>query len=64
MEVAMATEMLGQPVIVKDIHMPFGSMVRFMVKWAIASIPALFIVIAIGAIFWAVLAGFFIGLGK
>ena len=27
-------------VIVTDISMPFGSMVLFMVKWAIASIPA------------------------
>ena len=26
-------------VIVTDIHMPFGSMVGWMVKWAIASIP-------------------------
>ena len=30
-------------VIVTDIHMPFGSMVGFMVKWAIASIPAFII---------------------
>ena len=37
-------------VIVTDIHMPFGSMVRFMVKWAIASIPAVIILFIIGAI--------------
>ena len=30
-------------VIVTDIQMPFGSMVVFMVKWVIASIPALII---------------------
>jgi hypothetical protein len=29
-----------QAVVVTDIHMPFWSMVTFMVKWAIASIPA------------------------
>jgi len=30
-----------QEVTVTDIRMPFGSMVLFMVKWAVASIPAL-----------------------
>jgi hypothetical protein len=59
----MATETLGQPVVVTDIHMPFGSMVRFMVKWAIASIPALFILIIMGVIFWSAVAGLFMGLG-
>jgi len=33
----------ARPVVVMDINMSFGSMVRFMVKWAIASIPALLI---------------------
>lgn len=36
-----------QMVIVADIDMPFWSMVRFMVKWAIASIPAILILILI-----------------
>ena len=35
-------------VIVTDIQMPFGSMVVFMVKWVIASIPALIILAALG----------------
>ena len=30
-------------VTVVDVNMPFGSMVVFMVKWALASIPAFFI---------------------
>jgi len=30
-------------VVVTDIKMPFGSMVTFMVKWAIAAIPAMII---------------------
>ena len=34
-------------VAVVDINMPFGSMVAFMVKWAIASIPAMLIVFII-----------------
>jgi hypothetical protein len=37
-------------VIVTDIHMPFGSMVGFMVKWAIASIPAFIILFLLGVI--------------
>lgn len=36
------------PVVVTDIQMRFSSMVVFMVKWAIASIPALIILFAIG----------------
>jgi hypothetical protein len=35
--------------------MPFLSMVRFMVKWAVASIPALLILAILGALFWGVL---------
>lgn len=36
-----------QHVIVTDVRMPFGSMVIFMVKWALASIPALLLLTAI-----------------
>ena len=49
-------------VIVTDIQMPFGSMVVFMVKWAIASIPAAIILFIIGAILMAILAGIGAGL--
>jgi hypothetical protein len=45
-------------VTVVDIKMPFWSMVVFMVKWAIAAIPAMIILFVIGAI----LAGFMVGL--
>ena len=38
----------NQNVTVTDIRMPFGSMVEFMVKWAIASIPAFIILFLIG----------------
>lgn len=37
---------------VTDIKMRFGSMVLFMVKWAIASIPALLILVTLGAVVW------------
>jgi hypothetical protein len=46
-----------QEVTVTDIRMPFGSMVLFMVKWAVASIPALIILVLLGTLFW----GFAIG---
>jgi hypothetical protein len=53
-----------QQVVVTDIHMPFGSMVGFMVKWAIASIPALIILILIGIIFSGVFGSLILGLGS
>lgn len=37
-------------VVVTDIKIPFGSMVVLMVKWAVATIPALIILILIGSI--------------
>ena len=44
-EQKLTTETNGLPneVVIKDINMPFWSMVGFMVKWSIASIPAVLI---------------------
>lgn len=36
-----------------DIDMPFGSMVIFMVKWSIATIPGVIILVAVGAFIFA-----------
>lgn len=47
---------------VVDVNMPFPSMVVFMVKWAIASIPALLILILLGALATAVFGGILAGL--
>jgi len=47
-----------QEVSVTDIRMPFGSMVVFMVKWAVASIPALIILLVLSAALWGFLIGF------
>jgi hypothetical protein len=44
---------------VVDIQMPFGSMVLFILKWTIASIPALIILTLIGFAVAAVLGGIF-----
>ena len=49
-------------VTIVDIKMPFWSMVVFMVKAAIASIPAVFIVSVIVALAMTVLAGLFGGM--
>jgi hypothetical protein len=43
-------------VVVTDIKMPFGSMVVFMVKWAIATISAIIILTVIGSIIFGVLS--------
>lgn len=48
----------AQRVAVIDIDMPFGSMVGFMVKWTIASIPAILILIVLGFVLSALFAGF------
>jgi len=44
---------------VVDIKMPFGSMVVFMVKWAIAAIPAVLILAALYLFVIGVLVGAF-----
>ncbi len=51
-----------QEVRVTDIRMPFGSMVLFMVKWAIASIPALIILVVVGAALWGTAAALLVSL--
>ncbi len=42
-----------QRVIVTDFDMPIGSMVGLLIKWAIAAIPAAFIIVVL----WAVAVG-------
>lgn len=46
-----------QEVIVVDLKMSFWSMVVFMVKWAIAAIPAIIILAVIGTLVAMVLGG-------
>jgi len=46
-----------------DIKMPFGSMVVFMVKWAIAAIPALIILALIGVLVAGILMAMVTGAG-
>lgn len=51
-------------VIVTDINMPFMSMVIFMVKWVIASIPAFIILSVLGAVLTGILGTFMSGMGR
>ena len=53
---AMASFRGAQPVVVLDVNMSFGSMIIFMIKWALAAIPALLILSLIG-FFLAFLVG-------
>jgi hypothetical protein len=50
-------------VVVVDVRMPFWSMVIFLVKLAIASIPAFVLLVAIGFAVSALLGGLAAGLG-
>lgn len=52
-----------EEVVIKDVKMPFWSMVTFMVKWAFASIPAIIIIAIIIAMLAGVLGGF-LGVGS
>ena len=49
------SERSDNQVVVTDIKMSFMSMVIFMVKWVIASIPALIILAILGAIIMAII---------
>jgi hypothetical protein len=49
---------------VVDVNMPFGSMVSFMVKWALAAIPALLILAVVGFVLSALLAGIATGITR
>jgi len=54
--------MVKSEIVVTDIQMPFASMVGFMIKWAIATIPAAIILFVLGAMLSGVLAGMAAGI--
>ena len=51
-------------VVVTDINMPFFSMVIFMVKWVIASIPAFIILSILGAVLSGIFGAFMGSMGR
>ena len=52
---------IDSPIVIQakviDFDMPFGSMVLFMIKWALAAIPAIIILAVIGTIVGALFSG-------
>lgn len=53
----------SKEVVVVDIDMPFWSMVRFMIKWAIASIPAIIVLMVLFSLFMGLVSGLLGGMG-
>lgn len=53
----MLDEKNRQSVVVTGIRMSFFSLLVFMVKWAIAAIPAILILTVIGALTWGIVSG-------
>jgi hypothetical protein len=53
-----------QYVVVTDVRMSFLSMVVFMVKWIVASIPAFIILSIIGSIIMMLLGNMMSGMGR
>ena len=53
-------EIKDKSVYIKDLDIPIKSMVIFMVKWTLASIPAFIILAIIGAIFFAIFTAIFV----
>ena len=51
-----------QEIVVTDVKIPFVSMVVLLVKWTLAAIPAMIILIVIAAIVSATLGAFFGGM--
>lgn len=51
---------MAHPVIVQDLRMDFGSMVVFMIKWAIAAIPAFLLLFILLSILMSIFGGIFL----
>ena len=53
-----------QQVSVRDVSMPFGSMVVFILKWTLASIPAMLIILLVGLAVAGLFGGLFSALQR
>jgi hypothetical protein len=51
-----------QQVSVRDVSMPFGSMVVFILKWTLASIPAMLILFLIAMVLAGLFGGMFMAM--
>ena len=50
---------MSEEVIVTDVRIPFGSMVVLILKWTLASIPAMIVLVILGTLVGGVIAGMF-----
>ena len=50
---------MSEEIIVTDIRIPFGSMVVLILKWTLASIPAMIILVILGTIAAGIVGGVF-----
>lgn len=53
-----------QKVSVSDVSMPFGSMVVFILKWTLASIPAMLIIFLVALVVAGLFGGLFTALQR
>jgi ABC-type multidrug transport system permease subunit len=53
-----------QQVSVRDVSMPFGSMVVFILKWTLASIPAMLIIVLVALVISGLFGGLFTALQR
>lgn len=51
-----------QKVSVSDVSMPFGSMVVFILKWTLASIPAMLIIFLVAMVLAGLFGGMFMAM--
>ncbi len=51
-----------QKVSVSDVSMPFGSMVVFILKWTLASIPAMLIIFLVAMVLAGLFGGMFMSM--
>jgi len=51
-----------QKVSVSDVSMPFGSMVVFILKWTLASIPAMLIIFLVAMVIAGLFGGMFMSM--
>ena len=50
---------MSEEVVVVDVRIPFGSMVILILKWSLASIPAMIIFLIVGMLAAGVMTGIF-----
>ena len=54
---------VSEEVVVTDVRIPFGSMVVLILKWTLASIPAIIILVILGALAAGIVGGMFGAIG-